>query len=695
MIERFFRSIARYSDIALAIGVIAILGVMIVPIPPFVLDILLSFNITLALVVLLTTVYVTQPLELSVFPGLLLVTTLFRLALNVASTRLVLGEAYAGEVISSFGTFVVKGNYVLGFVIFLILIIIQFVVITKGSGRIAEVAARFTLDAMPGKQMSIDADLNAGMITEDVARKRRETIAREADFYGAMDGASKFIRGDAVAGLLIAAINILGGFAIGVLQKGMDITGALKVYTILTIGDGLVAQIPALLLSTSAGIIVTRAAAETNLGEDLTRQLTSHPRAIMIAAGMLLVFGLVPGLPTVPFLLLAVLAGSVGLFADRARKARVESAKAAVRKTEEKKPEEHVEDYLAMDRMEIEIGYGLIPIVDVSQGGDLLERVTMIRKQMALDMGIIVPPIRIRDNIQLRPNEYQIKLKGSPIATGSLQAAGYLAMNPGYIEQDIEGTPTTEPAFGLPAKWISEAAKDRAEGLGYTVVEPAAVLATHLTEIIKAHAFEILNRQDVQRLVDNIKKDNAPLVDELIPAMISIGGVQKILQRLLKERIPVRDLTTILESIAEHVPTTKDPDLLTEYVRTSLARGISQLFKAETNELPVIILDPKLEAAVADGTQTTAIGIRVALPPRMVRRVFANLTELIDQMTSAGQHPIVLTSPAIRFAFRKLVEGSFPSLTVLSYNEIIPGIEVYTVGTLSSEEVTESEMVTA
>ncbi|MBI4530110.1 MAG: FHIPEP family type III secretion protein, partial [Candidatus Latescibacteria bacterium] len=509
-------------------------------------------------------------------------------------------------------------------------------------------------------------------------------------FYGAMDGASKFVRGDAVAGLLITVINVVGGFTIGVLQKGMTLAEALGTYTILTIGDGLVAQIPALILSTAAGIIVTRAAAETNLGEDIARQLTSYPRAILIAASMLFIFGLIPGLPTVPFLLLSLIAGSLGYFIYQAQKEKVDREKVVAKEKEEKKPEERVEDYLAVDRMEIEIGYGLIPLVDVRQGGDLLERVTMIRKQMALDMGIIVPPIRIRDNIQLRPNDYQIKLRGNPIASGTLQASGYLAMNPGYVEEEIEGVETTEPAFGLPAKWIAEAVRDRAETLGYTVVEPAAVLATHLTETVKAYAYEIMNRQDVQRLIDNIRRENASLVDELLPSMISVGGVQKVLQRLLRERVPVRDLTTILESLAEHVPVAKDPDILTEYVRAALARTICQIYRTAENTIPVIILDHRLEGTIADATQTTVTGIRVAIPPDTARRVFSYLTELVGTMTSAGQHPIVLTAPSIRFAFRRLTEASFPSLTVLSYNEILPGIDVYTVGVLSLEEESEA-----
>ncbi|RKY70141.1 MAG: flagellar biosynthesis protein FlhA, partial [Candidatus Latescibacterota bacterium] len=583
--------ITQHSDVYLAVAVIAIIGVMIVPLPPRLLDVFLAFNITFALVTLLMTMYITKPLELSIFPGLLLITTLLRLSLNVASTRLILGEAYAGEVISAFGNFVVKGNYVIGFVVFLILVVIQFVVITKGAGRIAEVAARFTLDAMPGKQMSIDADLSAGLITDAEARKRREDISREADFYGAMDGAGKFVRGDAIAGLVITAINILGGLAIGVLQKGMPLSQALHTYTLLTIGDGLVAQIPALILSTAAGVIVTRAASEENMGMELATQMLAKPRAILVAAGALLIFAIIPGLPTVPFLLLATLAGGVAYSTRKAKQKQIEEEAIKVSRA---KPQERIEDYLRMDTLEIEIGYGLIPLVAPEQGGDLLDRVTAIRRQCASELGLVVPPVRIRDNLQLKPNEYKIKIKGVEIAQGEVMPESYLAMNPGCAQGEIEGIDTTEPAFGLPAKWITEKEKEQAELLGYTVIEASAVLATHLTEVIKSNAHEILGRQDVQNLLDNLKKNYPAVVEGVVPQQISVGTVQKVLQNLLRERVPIKDLLTIMETLADYASLVKDTETLTEYVRHALGRTICQLYKNQDGSISVITVDPKV-----------------------------------------------------------------------------------------------------
>ncbi|MCD6170010.1 MAG: flagellar biosynthesis protein FlhA [Candidatus Latescibacteria bacterium] len=671
--------ITQHSDVYLAVAVIAIIGVMIVPLPPRLLDVFLAFNITFALVTLLMTMYITKPLELSIFPGLLLITTLLRLSLNVASTRLILGEAYAGEVISAFGNFVVKGNYVIGFVVFLILVVIQFVVITKGAGRIAEVAARFTLDAMPGKQMSIDADLSAGLITDAEARKRREDISREADFYGAMDGAGKFVRGDAIAGLVITAINILGGLAIGVLQKGMPLSQALHTYTLLTIGDGLVAQIPALILSTAAGVIVTRAASEENMGMELATQMLAKPRAILVAAGALLIFAIIPGLPTVPFLLLATLAGGVAYSTRKAKQKQIEEEAIKVSRA---KPQERIEDYLRMDTLEIEIGYGLIPLVAPEQGGDLLDRVTAIRKQCASELGLVVPPVRIRDNLQLKPNEYKIKIKGVEIAQGEVMPESYLAMNPGCAQGEIEGIDTTEPAFGLPAKWITEKEKEQAELLGYTVIEPSAVLATHLTEVIKSNANEILGRQDVQNLLDNLKKNYPAVVEGVVPQQISVGTVQKVLQNLLRERVPIKDLLTIMETLADYASLVKDTETLTEYVRHALGRTICQLYKNQDGSISVITVDPKVEQMVAESTQQTPGGITVAVDPEKLQRLFAKLNELVELMNSEGQQPILLSSPNVRLAFRKLTEAQFPQLVVLSYNEIVPGVELYSKGVL-------------
>ena len=671
--------ITQHSDVYLAVAVIAIIGVMIVPLPPRLLDVFLAFNITFALVTLLMTMYITKPLELSIFPGLLLITTLLRLSLNVASTRLILGEAYAGEVISAFGNFVVKGNYVIGFVVFLILVVIQFVVITKGAGRIAEVAARFTLDAMPGKQMSIDADLSAGLITDAEARKRREDISREADFYGAMDGAGKFVRGDAIAGLVITAINILGGLAIGVLQKGMPLSQALHTYTLLTIGDGLVAQIPALILSTAAGVIVTRAASEENMGMELATQMLAKPRAILVAAGALLIFAIIPGLPTVPFLLLATLAGGVAYSTRKAKQKQIEEEAIKVSRA---KPQERIEDYLRMDTLEIEIGYGLIPLVAPEQGGDLLDRVTAIRRQCASELGLVVPPVRIRDNLQLKPNEYKIKIKGVEIAQGEVMPESYLAMNPGCAQGEIEGIDTTEPAFGLPAKWITEKEKEQAELLGYTVIEASAVLATHLTEVIKSNAHEILGRQDVQNLLDNLKKNYPAVVEGVVPQQISVGMVQKVLQNLLRERVPIKDLLTIMETLADYASLVKDTETLTEYVRHALGRTICQLYKNQDGSISVITVDPKVEQMVAESTQQTPGGITVAVDPEKLQRLFAKLNELVELMNSEGQQPILLSSPNVRLAFRKLTEAQFPQLVVLSYNEIVPGVELYSKGVL-------------
>ncbi|MBI2952328.1 flagellar biosynthesis protein FlhA [bacterium] len=680
--------IGRYSDILFAVAVILILAVMVVPVPPFLMDVLLTFNIALTLIILLMTLYVTRPLELSVFPGLLLVITLFRLSLNVASTRLVLGKGYAGQVIQAFGTFVVSGDYVLGLVIFLIIVIIQFVVITKGAGRVAEVAARFTLDAMPGKQMSIDADLNAGLINDEEARRRRREISREADFYGAMDGASKFVRGDAVAGILIVLVNIIGGFAIGVLKRGMTLNEAAQTYTLLTIGDGLVTQIPALIASTAAGILVTRAASEADLGRDLTRELTARPRAIMVAAGVLFAFALVPGLPSIPFLILSALSGTVAYATSRAQQSAAQETQARTEAAEKKTPEEKVEDYLHVDPLEIEIGYGLIPLVDPQQGGNLLDRVTMIRKQTALDLGIVVPPVRIRDNIQLKPSVYVIRIRGVKVSEAELHVKGYMALDPGYAEGPIEGTEATDPAFGLPVRWITEANRERAELLGYNVVGPDEVLATHLTEVIRSHAHEILGRQNVQALIDGVKKDFPAVVGELIPEQISLGGVQKILQNLLKERVPIRDMVTVLETTADYAPITKDPEILAEYVRTALGRTICQLYQTPDGTLPALTVSPKVEGLISESIQNTVAGIKVALAPDLARRLFERMAGLIDGMVSNGQQPLVLTAPTIRLAFRRLTETTFPSLTVLSYNEIVPGIEVFSVGMVDLENET-------
>jgi flagellar biosynthesis protein FlhA len=676
-----FQKLTGQSDIVIAVGVIAILTVMIIPLPPVVLDLLLVLDISLALVVLLVAMYLTEPLEFSVFPGLLLVMTLFRLSLNVASTRLILSEAYAGNVIKAFGEFVVKGNYVVGFVIFLILVIIQFVVITRGAGRIAEVAARFTLDAMPGKQMSIDADLNAGLIDEAEARERRRKIAREADFYGAMDGASKFVRGDAIAGLIITTVNIIGGFIIGVLGKGMSFSEALQTYTLLTVGDGLVSQIPALILSTAAGIVVTRASSESNLGRDLTTQMLSQPRALYVVVGALVMFGLTPGLPAVPFFVLAAILTVLARGAKQAKEMQEQQEVQEAQVEEEEAEEENIERYLHVDPLEIEIGYGLIPLVDEQQGGDLLHRITMIRKQCAIELGIIVPPIRIRDNMRLNPEEYVIKIRGAEVARGEIFMNRFLALAPGTMETPIEGVQTKDPAFGLPAVWITAAQKAVAEKNGYTVVEPGAVLATHLKETLKQHAHELLSRQDVHELIETVKKENKTVVEELIPNLLTVGQVQKVLQNLLRERVPIRDMVTILETLADYAPLTKDTDTLTEYVRNALAKTIYKMYVSDNNVVYAAILDPKLENYLSENLQQNK-GVGLNLPPDMLKALYRAVQEQVDRMNSRGLTPLILCSPVIRLHLRRLLEIAFPQIGVLSYNEIPSNVDIQSIGVI-------------
>jgi flagellar biosynthesis protein FlhA len=641
--------IAARSDIALALGIVGIIGVLVIPIPTQLLDFALAFNITFSLVVLLTTLYVTHPLDLSVFPGMLLIVTLLRLSLNVASTRLILGQGYAGEVINSFGNFVVQGNYVVGFIVFVILVVIQFVVITKGAGRISEVAARFTLDAMPGKQMAIDADLNAGMITEDEARTRRRDIAREADFYGAMDGASKFVRGDAIAGVLITIINVIGGFIIGIAINGMSLTEALRTYSLLSIGDGLVTQIPALLVSTASGIIVTRAASTSNMGADLTAQLTRQPRAILVTAAVLFVFGLLPGMPTMTFMALGLLVGGVGYMTRDMQKKKVvsdESARKAAQKSTE--PIQRTEDLLKVDTLGLEIGYGLIPLVDERQGGDLLSRVGAVRKQLAGELGIVVPPIRIRDNMQLRPNQYQIKVKGVKVAVFELMVDHLLAINPGYVEEKLDGFETKEPAFGLSATWIIPNLKEVAEAKNYTVVAPSAVLATHLTEVVRSAAAEIFSRQDVQHLVDTLKEDYPALVTSVIPEVVPLGTLQKVLQSMLRERVPIRDLATIVETVSDYIGVTGDSDVLAEYARMALKRQITELHKDKEGRITVFTIDPALEQQLADATQNTKQGLMLVLEPSLTEKVLEKIGKQIRVLQTGGHAPVCICSPNIR-----------------------------------------------
>jgi len=673
--------IAMRSDIVLALGVVAIIGVLVIPIPTSLLDFALAFNITFSLVVLMTTLYVTRPLELSVFPGMLLVVTLMRLSLNVASTRMILGQAYAGEVINSFGNFVVQGNYVVGFIVFIILVIIQFVVITKGAGRISEVAARFTLDAMPGKQMAIDADLNAGIITDEQARTRRDDIAREADFYGAMDGASKFVRGDAIAGILITLINIIGGFVIGIAINDLSLPEALRTYSLLSIGDGLVTQIPALLVSTASGIIVTRAASNAPMGVDLSTQLTRYPRAIFVTALVLMIFSLLPGMPTATFMFLGVVVGSVGYFTRSLQERRAVEAKQAHKLAQkEGAPRERTEDLLKIDILGLEIGYGLIPLVDSNQGGDLLERITVIRKQLAGELGIVVPAIRIRDNIQLKPNQYCIKVKGIAVARFELMPDHVMAINPGYIEDRLDGFDTHDPAYGLKATWIIPNLKEMAEAKEFTVVEPSAVIATHLTEIIRGAASEILSRQDVQHLIDTLKEDYPALVDSVIPEVVPLGTLQKVLQSLLRERVPIRDLATIVETISDYAGATKDTDVLAEYVRMALKRQITEINKDKEGKISVFTIDPVVEQQLSESVQSTKQGLMLVLDPALSETLLEKVGQQVTAFSALGHTPLCICSPNIRLALKRLLEAAYPNLVVVSYNEIMPDVELVSMG---------------
>jgi len=676
--------IQRYSDVLIAVAIVIIVVMMIIPLPTLLLDLLICLNITIALLIVMSVIYNKEALDLSIFPSLLLITTLFRLALNISSTRLILLDGFAGEVITAFGNFVVGGNPVVGFIMFMILVGINFIVITKGSERVAEVSARFTLDAMPGKQMAIDADLNQGAITDAQAKERRIKIQREADFFGAMDGASKFVKGDAMAAIVIMFINISGGFVIGMLQRNLSAVQALQQYTLLTVGEGLVSQIPALLISTATGLIVTRAGAEGNLGADLVSQLFRNDRIFFILSGVLAFFALVPGLPGIPFTALAVLCFFIGRALKASTQAVVaqeESKPEAKAKAQKKKATspENIVSLLQVDPMELEIGYSLIPLVDTGQGGDLLDRIVMIRRQCALELGLVVPTIRIRDNIQIKPNAYIIKLKGVEIAKGELMLDHYLAMNSGTVFEEVPGIETTEPAFGLPALWIPDSEREQAELNGYTVVDAVSVLATHLTEVIKSHAAEILGRQETQNLVDNLKKTNETLVKEVVPDLLTVGEVQKVLQNLLAERISIRDMETIFEVLSDYARATKDTEILTEYVRHAMARQITQA-NVQNGQLPCVTLDPALENRIAGGVQRTDHGSYVSLDPDSMKRLVTSLDTELQKLTNMGYQPIVLTSPAVRLYFRKLVERSVPGIIVLSQAEIEQTVEIQILG---------------
>ncbi|TSK04528.1 MAG: flagellar biosynthesis protein FlhA [Geobacter sp.] len=668
------------SDIYMAVALIGVLALMVIPLPAFMLDIFLATNITVALVILLVCLYTVQPLDFSVFPSILLVTTLFRLALNIASTRLILlhgseGVEAAGGVIKAFGQFVVGGNYVVGAVIFLILVIINFVVITKGAGRVAEVAARFTLDAMPGKQMAIDADLSNGILTDKEAKARRKKIAREADFYGSMDGASKFVRGDAVAGIMIVLVNICGGFVIGVWQKGMPLDMALQNYTLLTIGEGLVAQIPALIISTAAGVIVTRSADENNFGHEIAGQLLNYPKAFQVSSGVLFLFAMIPGLPHFAFFLLSGVAYLVSKMAVE-KKAEVEDVVETQTSAEES---DQISSIRPLDMLELEVGYGLVPMVDASQQGELLDRIRSIRKQVADRMGFIVPPIHIHDNLQLKPYEYNILINGAKVGGGELSGQ-YLAMDSGGAMGGLDGIKTTEPVFGLPAVWIKGKEREKAQVSGYTVVDNTTILATHISETIKKHAHELVGRQELQQLLDSIAATLPKVVEELVPSLLSLGTVLRVVKNLLKENVSIRDLRSILETLADYGGMTKDPEMLTEFVRQSLGRYIVEQYKRDDDTLCVITLDHDIEEAIVDSVQLSEQGSYLAIDPHLAQRILAAIRRNAEQFDAIGALPVLMASPTIRRHVKKLTERFMPNLAVISHNEIPPNIKIQSLG---------------
>jgi flagellar biosynthesis protein FlhA len=667
------------ADIFMAIGVLVVLFIVLVPLPTFLLDILLTFSITIGIIILMVSMYTTSPLNFSVFPSLLLIVTLYRLALNIASTRIILlhgseGELAAGRVIHTFGQFVVGGSYVVGFVVFAIFVLINFVVITKGATRIGEVTARFTLDAMPGKQMAIDADLNAGMITEQEARLRRERIAREAEFYGAMDGATKFVRGDAIAGIVITFINIIGGIIIGVLQQGMPFQEALRTYTILTIGDGLVAQIPALIISSAAGIVVTQSASDKSVGRQLSEQLSFQPMALLSAALIIFIFGLVPGMPHIAFISMACVMGTIGWISLRFK----------AEKKEEALPvpsgdEVSAEALLPMDLLEFEVGYGLIPLVDTSQGGELLTRIKGMRRTIANELGIVVPPIHVRDNLELKPNEYKLMLKGIETARGEAVADRLMVLNPEKVEIDIPGIPVKEPAFGLPGLWIKKADSERAQLSGLTVVDSATVVATHLTEAIKASASDLLGRQELQSMLDTVSRSHPKVIEDLIPGTLPAGIVLKVLRNLLKEKVSIKNILTILETLADFGTMTKDPDILTEYVRQALMRTISTPY-IQNNTISVLALDPTLDGLISGSIQHTEHGSYLALDPEKSQKILMTLNKEVHSVGKQGFIPILLTSPISRAYMKRLCERYMPNLVVLSHNEIPPDVTIKNMG---------------
>lgn len=672
----------KKADIGIGLYLLAAFVFFIISIPSGVLDVLLAFNIAIALVVLFQCLYVKEVLDMSFFPSLLLFTTIFRIALNVSSTKLILATGDPGVVVETFGKFVGGNNLVIGVIIFFILILIQFMVINKGSERVAEVTARFTLDAMPGKQMAIDADLNTGAISDEEAKRRREKIQRESSFFGSMDGAVKYVKGDAIAGLIITAVNVVGGIIMGVIYRDMEISDALQQYVILTIGDGLVSQIPSLLISLSTGLLVTKGSDDRDIGDTMLTQLFGTPKVMyMVGAAMCLLAVSTP-LPT--FIFLAFGVGFIVIGYTNQNKQEVAAIESEVETAdsdaEEIRRPENVVSLLQVDPIELEFGYGIIPLADVNQGGDLLDRVVMIRRQIALELGTVVPIIRLRDNIQLNPNQYIIKIKGIQLSEGEILFDHYMAMNPGYVEEEITGIPTFEPSFHLPAIWITESQRERAESLGYTVVDPPSIIATHLTEVIRKHIDELLTRQDVQQLIDNLKENNPSLVDELVPKLLGIGEIQKVLQNLLREGISIRDLLTICETLADHATATRDTDVLTEYVRQNLKRAISAKYFSANETTSVVTLDPKVEQEIMNSVKQTEQGAYLTLEPEKTKNIINSVQEEVNKLENLGKNPIVITSPIVRMYFKKLTEDYFNDLVVVSYNEIESNVELQSVG---------------
>ena len=676
----------RREDMVLGAFILVPILCLIIPVPLFLLDLLFALNIALSMIILFNALFSKEPLDMSAFPTLLLLTTLFRLSLNVSSTRNILLKADAGNVVDTFGNFVGGGNLVVGAIVFFVLVIMQLLVINKGSERVSEVTARFTLDAMPGKQMAIDADLNTGAITDEEAKERREKIQQESAFFGSMDGATKYVKGDATAGLVITVLNFVGGIAIGVLMNGMDINAAVQRYSILTIGDGLVSQIPSLMISLSTGILVTKGSKEADVGNILRRQLFSTPKVLNIVGIALIGLGLFTPLNMLVFCAYGIMfLLTARMIANQLEMTETDEAVSEEEESaEEIRRPENVSSLLQVDAIELEFGYGIIPLADVNQGGDLLDRVVMIRRQIALELGTVVPIIRLRDNIQLNPNQYIIKIKGIQVTEGEILFDHYMAMNPGYVEEEITGIPTFEPSFHLPAIWITESQRERAESLGYTVVDPPSIIATHLTEVIRNHIAELLTRQDVQNLVNNLKESNPVLVDELIPKLLGLGEVQKVLQNLLSEGISIRDLLTIFETLADHAAVTRDTDVLTEYVRQSLKRAISNKFFPANETTSVITLDPKIEQEIMSSVKQTEQGAYLTLDPERTKAIMASLEQEAAKLENMGKTPIVITSPIVRMYFKKLTEDYFKDLIVVSYNEVESNIELQSVGMVTA-----------